>query len=191
MNRFRSSLQRPFHPLTTIRGFTLQEMLVSLCISGTLAGGGAGVWGAVQQNAITAAANDLVTHLALVRSEAITQNTRVTICPTVDRQACQPASSDYTAWQTGWLVYVDNNADGKPQVDEIVRLQNSVSNGIVIRSSRARGHVTYQPLGTAGGSTITFAVCSARDPSLARYVVVSNSGRARVAQTTTSNVKCG
>jgi len=157
------------HRFATIRGFTLQEMLVTLCISGALAGGSAGMWNVVQQNAITAAANDLVTHLALARNEAITKNKRIT---------------------SGWMVYVDENDNGKPDDGEIVRVQSEPTRGITIRSSRARSHVAYQPTGLSGGSTITMAICSERDPSLARYVIVSNVGRARVAQTTTSNLKC-
>jgi len=178
------------HRFATIRGFTLQEMLVTLCISGALAGGSAGMWNVVQQNAITAAANDLVTHLALARNEAITKNKRITVCPTGDQKSCLGADNDFTNWQSGWMVYVDENDNGKPDDGEIVRVQSEPTRGITIRSSRARSHVAYQPTGLSGGSTITMAICSERDPSLARYVIVSNVGRARVAQTTTSNLKC-
>lgn len=176
---------------SSLLGFTLQEMLVALCISGSLAGGSVGMWRAVQQNAVTAAANELVSHLALARSEAVRRNVRVTICPTADQKDCLKPDKDYAFWHQGWLLYADANGNGKPDAGEIVRLQTAASHGIVIRSSRARSRVTYQPLGMSGGSTITLAVCAERNPALARYVVVSNTGRARVAQTTTSSVKCG
>lgn len=189
MNRIGSKQSR--HLIAKTRGFTLQEVLVSLCISGTLAGGSAGMWNVFQKEAVTAAANDLVAHLALARSESITKNKHLTICPTDDQQSCLRSGNDFTDWHKGWLVYADKNNNGTPDSGEIVRVQGSITRGISIHSSRARSHVTYQPMGTAGGSTITFAVCSAHDPSLARYVIVSNSGRARVAPTTTSNVRCG
>ncbi|HEX9812138.1 MAG TPA: GspH/FimT family pseudopilin [Burkholderiales bacterium] len=188
MNRLGSN--RFPRPLAAFRGFTLQEMLVSLCISGTLVGGGAGMWNVFQQDAVTASANDLAAHLALARSESITTNEHLTLCPTDDQQSCLRPGDGFTDWHKGWLVYADKNHNGKPDGGEIVRVQGGVTRGIRIRSSRARSRVTYQPMGTAGGSTITFAVCGERDPSLARYVIVSNSGRARVAQTTTSNIKC-
>lgn len=189
MNRFGSKRSR--RPLAAVRGFTLQEMLVTLCISGTLVSGGAGMWNVVQQNAMTAAANDLVTHLALARTEAITKNKRITVCPTDDQQSCLKADGDYTNWQSGWMVYADENDNGKPDDGEIIRVQGEPTRGITIRSSRARTHVAYQPTGLSRGSTITMAICSERDPSLARYVIVSNTGRARVAQATTSDIKCG
>jgi type IV fimbrial biogenesis protein FimT len=178
-------------PSSSSLGFTLQEMLVTLCISGILAGGGMGMWRVVRQNTIIAAANNLVSHLALARSEAIGRNTRVVMCPTNDNQKCLKPSSDYTFWQAGWLIYADGNHNGKPDSIEIIRVHDGASGGIVIRSSRYRRRVTYQPLGTAGGSTITLAVCAAHDAALARYVIISIMGRARVAQNTNSSVKCG
>lgn len=191
MNPFNTARpSRPLREKSAVLGFTLQEMLVVLCISATLAGGGLGMWRAVQQNAVTAAANQLLSHLALARSEAIRRNIRITMCPTSDREECLKPDEE-THWQKGWLVYADGNGNGKPDAGEIVRLQTAVHRGIVIRSSRARSRVTYQPAGMAGGSTITFAVCSERDPATSRYVIVSNTGRARVALTTTSDIKCG
>lgn len=184
------SMPSALRALSSPRGFTLQEMLVTLCISGILAGGGVGMWNVVRENTIIAAANSLVSHLALARSQAIGRRTRVMMCPTSDGEKCLAPGSDYTYWQSGWLVYADGNGNGRPDTGEVIRLHAAAA-GIVIRSSRYRRRVTYQPMGTAGGSTITLALCGAHDPALARYVIVSISGRARVAQTTTSNVKCG
>lgn len=172
-------------------GFTLHEMLVSLLISSSLALGGISMWSMLQENELTVATNELVTHLALARSEAVTRPGRVRVCPSADQANCSKPDADYTFWQHGWLVYADENGDGKPQAAEIVRVHPGVSKRLVIRTSRARRGVIYQPIGTAGGSTITFAVCSARDSARGRYVTVSNSGRARVSRTTTSAVKCG
>jgi len=189
MNRIGArQLSRPFN---AFRGFTIQEMLVTLCISGTLAGGGAGMWHAVQQNAITVAANDLVTHLALARSEAITKNLRITVCPTENQSTCAQPDSDHTSWQKGWMIYADKNDNGHPDSDEIIRVQSGVSGGVLVNSSQARRRIVFQPTGMSGGSTITIAICGARDAAMSRYVIVSNTGRARVAQTTTSNMKCG
>ena len=189
MYRFRSPCRST--PPCGPRGFTLHEMLVCLLVSGSLATGGVAMWSIVQENALTVAANELMTHLALARSEAITQRYRVTLCPTTDGMNCAKAGADYTFWQHGWLVYRDKNVDRKPQAAEIVRVHPGAASRLVIRSSRARSSITYHPIGNAGGATITFAVCSPRDPVRARYVTVSNSGRARVSHTTTSNVTCG
>lgn len=172
------------------RGYTLQEMLVSLCISGSLATGGVSLWTVIQDNAMTAAANDVVTHLALARSEAIKRRALVKLCPSRDLNNCSEGEGDYTFWQYGWLVYADENHNGRPEAGEIVRAHTGTSRDFVIRTLRTRQVVTYQPIGTSGGSTTTFALCDARGPKYARYVTVSNGGRARVSRTTNSKVRC-
>jgi type IV fimbrial biogenesis protein FimT len=165
-------------------------MLVSLCISGSLGVGGVGVWDVVQESTKTAAANELVAHLAFARSEALKRHTRVKICPTADQRTCLNADARYTNWQSGWLVYCDDDKSGKPEVGEIIRRHSGTSNRLAIRTARARDQVTYQPSGAAGGSNLTFAFCDARGPKYARYVTINNTGRARVSRTTDSDMRC-
>ena len=172
------------------RGFTIQETLISLCISGSLTVGGAGAWDLLQENTKTAAANDLVAHLALARSEAVKRHARVKLCPSVDQRSCADAGADYTHWQNGWLVYVDENRNGKPEAGEILRVYAGTSKNLAIRTSRGREQVTYQPTGTSGGSNLTFAFCDSRGPKFARYVTINNSGRARVSRASDSDVRC-
>lgn len=177
-------------PPSRSRGFTLQEMLVALGISGSLTAGGVAMWSVVRDGAMTAAANDIAAHLALARSEAIKRHVPVKLCPSRDQTQCSGSDGAYTFWQYGWLVYADENRNGRPEAGEILRVHAGASGNIVIRTSRARSTATYQPFGTSGGSTITFAVCDSRDAVPPRYVIVSNGGRARVSRATTSAVQC-
>lgn len=177
-------------PLFPARGFTLQETLVSLLIGGTLVSGGAGLHTVVRESAKTAAANELMAHLALARSEAITRRTSVSMCPSRDRLTCLKPESGHTVWQHGWLLYADSNDNGKPEPAEILSVGQPLSGDLVVRTSRARRDVTYQPSGMAGGSTITFALCDARGAKFARYVTVNNTGRPRASRTTESNMRC-
>lgn len=177
-------------PSAMMRGFTLQESLVSLLIGGTLITGGSSFWSTLQESAKTAAANELVGHLNLARSEAVKRHTRVSMCPSKDQITCVATGGGFTSWQHGWLLYTDDNHNGKPEPQEILRVQQVQTGGLIIRTSAARQQVSYQPTGLAGGSTITFALCDSRGTKSARYVVVSNTGRARVARTSDSNVKC-
>jgi len=171
-------------------GVTVHELLIAMSIAGAVALTGAGLSRIGQETAITTAANELVAHLALARSEAIKRRVAVRMCPTTDGAECLADGGDYTLWQHGWLVYADADANGRPDPAEILRLHAGTGDRVLIRTSRSRPAVSYQPTGTAGGSTITFAVCDARDPERARYVTISNTGRARVSRTTTSNVRC-
>lgn len=173
-----------------MRGFTLQEVLVSLLIGGTVITGGSTLWGVLQESAKTAAANDLVAHLHLARSEAVKRQVRVNICASNDQSSCAVPSADHTSWHHGWVVYADTNRNGRLDADELLRVHRPLGRSLVIHTSAARHQIGYQPTGTSGGSTVTFALCDARGSKFARYVIVSNSGRARVARKSSSTVQC-
>lgn len=171
------------------RGFTLIELCICLAVVAVLAGLAGGAWKLAREAAMTAATNELLAHLALARSEAIKRGARVMMCASRDRRACLRPKGGHTPWHDGWLVYADSNGNSEPEPDEIVRAYPGTE-GFAIRSSRYRRRITYQPLGTAGGSTITFAVCADDEPGWARYVTISNTGRARVSRTTASSMRC-
>ncbi|MFL6622685.1 MAG: GspH/FimT family pseudopilin [Sulfurifustaceae bacterium] len=172
------------------RGFTLHEMLITLLVAGVLSSASAGVYAMLQENHKTVAANELVAHLNLARSEAIKRRAHVRICASKDQSTCVEPDADFAHWQYGWLIYADANDNGEPEPAEIIRVQPSLGSGFVIRTARSRNEITYQPMGTSAGSPATFAVCDARGPKYARYVTISNTGRARISRTTTSNVRC-
>lgn len=184
-------MRRETHRLPVmIRGFTVQEALVCLLIGGTVIAGGASVWGLLEDSAKSAAANDLVAHLSLARSEALKRQTRVNICASKDLSSCADPSADLASWHHGWVVYVDRNRNGKIDTDEILSVHPAVNRRLVIHTSAARHQIGYQPTGAAGGSTVTFALCDVRGTKFARYVIVSNSGRARVTRKSDSTVRC-
>lgn len=171
------------------RGFTLLELCLCLIILAALTGLARGAWQLTRETAMTAATNELMAHLALARSEAIKRGVRVMMCASRDRRTCLRPTGDHTPWQQGWLVYVDLNGNSEPDPAETLR-GHAGTKGFAIRSSRYRRRIAYQPLGTAGGSTITFAVCAQDRPGWARYVTISNTGRARVSRTTESTMAC-
>lgn len=180
----------PRHQQPFAGGFTLQEMLVTLAISSTLVTGGASFHATLNESRKTAAVNELMAHLSLARSEAITRRIRVSVCPSKDQLTCLAPEAKHAFWQHGWLLYTDTNANRRPEPAEIVAARQGFARDLVIRTARARDDVTYQPTGTTGGATITFALCDARGPKFARYVTVNNTGRARVSRTTDSAVRC-
>lgn len=183
MSRFSSSRRQA-------RGFTLQESLISLLIGGSLVGGGVTLHTFVRENTQISAANKLVAHLNFARSEAIKRHTSVTMCPSVSRATCLGARGGTTSWHHGWLIFVDTNRNGAPDSEEILRQYHDEDRGLTIKTSTGRDEIIYHPTGTTGGSNLTFALCDPRGTVKARYVTVSNSGRARVSRTTTSTLRC-
>lgn len=164
--------------------------MITLAIGGTVSTGAVSLTRLAQDTALTSTANDLVAHINLARSEAITRHVDTIVCPSKNATTCAAPNASDTRWEKGWLVYVDENGNREPEPREVVRVHADAGTGIAIKSSRYRDQIVYQPLGTAGGSTITLAICSTRGPNNARYVTISNTGRARISRTTTSTMRC-
>ncbi len=170
-------------------GFTLYEMLLTLAISGVITTTAVGLHGIVQETTLTTQVNEMMTHLALARSEAIKRGTEVVVCPSADGQQCQHAAEGNTWWHAGFLIYVDSDGNGKRAADEpIIAVRAGAGRRIEVKSSSARPKVIYRPSGSAGGTDMTIAFCDQSRPR-SRYIVLSNVGRPRVSDSPPRNSK--
>jgi type IV fimbrial biogenesis protein FimT len=98
-------------------GFTVVEVSVSLGILAVgLAQAVPSMQGLIANNQVTAASNSLVVGLNQARSSAITMGQDITICPSSDASSCS-----MNAWQDGWIVFDDANANGVADAGEIIR----------------------------------------------------------------------
>lgn len=165
-------------------GFSLYELTVTLAVVGVLLGTGVPLMRAATQSArLTTAVNGLVTALHLARSTAITRAVPVSLCPSTDGQFCDPRDGPLLRWQGGWLVFVNADAKGeRDPSDELLRMFDGGGGDLAILASARRPRVTYRATGLAPATNLTFSFCDTRGPDAARTVIVSNSGRPRVAQ---------
>lgn len=91
-------------------GVTLIELLVILSISAVLLGIAIPAFsGLIQSQRLTTSANALFMAVNLARSEAIHRGRRVDLVPLDARQ-----------WSSGWLVFVDENSNQRPDKGEHV-----------------------------------------------------------------------
>ena len=167
------------------RGFSLIELMLGLVIFGFLFAivpPAYRDWIASQQ--LANHAHFMVNTLELARSEAIKQGYRVNVCKTRDGRAC----ADDGGWETGWLVFVDENRNGNVDPDEqILRREGPARDEITVRGNRpVEDYVSYTSLGHArllnGALQMgTFIVCKPGQKAL--HVVLANSGRLRIEKT--------
>ena len=162
------------------RGFSLYDLLTTLTVVGVVTASGAGFMNIVHSTAQTAEINTLIAHLNLTRSEAVKRGQDVVLCPSTDGRSCD-RPQDPTWWHRGMLLFVDRDGDRQPDTGApVIRAHQLSTAALQIKTPSGRPRVVYQPNGVASGTNLTFTLCDPRGTSSARYVIVSNTGRARV-----------
>ncbi len=172
-------------------GFTLQELLTTLTVVAAMASLAAPpLQQLIAKNRQSTAMNTFIAALYTTRSEAMKRGARAVLCPSRNGRDCADSGNDETVWSEGYLVFVDQNGNHERDSDEeIVRVFDRV-HGIRIRSSQYREYVSYQPNGLARGTNATFQFCSERSAIPIRSLVMSNTGRVRVAPPATTPSTC-
>jgi type IV fimbrial biogenesis protein FimT len=125
---------------------------------------------------ITSQTNDFVLAMASAKSEAVKRGVNVTVCPRNTNTACLAS----TTWDTGWLVFVDNDGGGTVNgADVILQVRAPLEGSNTLRAG-ARQRVTFQNTGFSPVSNDTFRLCDTRGLQEARAIIISAQGRARV-----------
>jgi type IV fimbrial biogenesis protein FimT len=166
-----------------VQGYSLLELLVTLAlVTVLLALGVPGLRTLALDARRTTDVNAFVTAIQLARSESAKRGRAVVLCHTADGVVCAGARQPY---ELGWMVFVDTDDSSPPRRDgdeELLLHYLPVTEG-TIRSNRA--HYVFRPYyRRSTNGTVVF--CDLRGPSAARAVVVSYTGRPRVAGTTAS-----
>jgi type IV fimbrial biogenesis protein FimT len=136
----------------------------------------------------TSAVHGVIHGLFLARSEAIKRGQVVSICKSMDGNSCAAKGA---RWEGGWIVFANTDRDDLPVRDpnEPVLLVNAGWPGGAIDSNRdAYSFRAYQQAVVNG--TIVF--CDRRGSAHARAIIISHTGRPRVAQRDSNNrpLKC-
>lgn len=157
-------------------GFTVLELMVTLSIASILlVAGGPALRTFSENQQMKAALNSLQNDLLKGRSEAVYRNARIVACPGTPEQGCA-GSND---WSSGWIVFLDENADRQMQQQETLVRRGHGPENLVIRSSSGRTDIRFFPDGSAPGSNGSITFCGTGGPDRARKLVISNLGRIR------------
>jgi type IV fimbrial biogenesis protein FimT len=174
----RTGAVRPRRKVGREAGLSALELLATLGVAAVLAGLAVPGFAAFRRSAgVSSAANELVWALHLARSSAVTRGQPVTVCLSKDDLACLTTSEGAA---DGWLVF---EAAG-----QAVAVQSAPSGPILHRFrlpdavavQGSRPAVTFWPVARAG-ATSTFEICDLERRTPGRSIVVSQTGRPRVA----------
>lgn len=173
-------------------GFTLIELIVTVSLAGILMAVAIPSFvEAIKSNRLTTQTNEFMAALNLARSEAIKRGVQVTI---------QRKGSTSGAWEEGWRMFVDSdanetfsddadanlcetNADGSPSEDCLLKTYPALT-GVTLRTEGTSTYKDYAAYAASGlgqnGTGETFRLCHGADISLSREIILISTGRARV-----------
>lgn len=147
-------------------GFTLVELLVTIMVGAILLTLAVPAFQSFLGNDRQwTTANSLVMSLNAARSEAIKQDTGVSVCPTANGTTCSTTSP----WAHGWIVL--SSAPGATPVLTVPALASGTS----LTEASGLTAITFLPSGMVTAPA-SFTLCDARGASYARFVQVTLTG---------------
>lgn len=170
------------------QGFTVLEALTVMAVTCLmLAIGVPALQSLVRDAAMTTSVNDLVRALHAARRAANARGINVVVCASDGAGRCLYEMD----WQRGWVSYADyaSGTGGQPDAGDLVLAAREVGSDLKITANRQAFRFTPFTRRDTNGS-ISF--CDQRGRRYARLVVVSPTGRPRLASSeeTQSRVKC-
>jgi type IV fimbrial biogenesis protein FimT len=165
------------------QGFTLPELMVAIALASTLAAWSMPTFREARLDAArTREVNQFVQAVHFARSEALKRNGVVSLCPSLDGRRCAGAG---TSWDRGWIAFANLDRDAPPARDDEEELLRAYAGWDTGRIVANRDSLSFRAFGQSG-VTATFAYCDARGSAAARAVIISQTGRPRVSDRSSS-----
>lgn len=163
-------------------GYSLYELLMTTVLIAMLLVVGIPSFSSMMARSQQRVEIDALFHAVhLARKESIMRRKVVSLCPSNDGERCAPGMD----WSAGWLMFENKDRDSPPLIDvgEPVLQRHRVAENVTIRANRRGFTLRATFLRATNG---TFVFCDVGDRISPRALVVSYTGRPRVALTKTS-----
>jgi len=164
-------------------GLTLVETMATLAVAAVLLTAAVPpMQDFITRNRMSTEVNNFVASMYLARSEAVKRLQDVMICAGDETTGC----SGSTDWESGWIVFADiDNSNSYTTGDPVLQQNTALPNRFrIIGGSHTMA--TFKPTGQTAGSNGTFKFCDTGDIAKTRKVVLSNEGRVRIEQLSTT-----
>lgn len=172
-------------------GVSMAELLVVLALAGILAGAAMPSFHeTLRRQRLRTATNDLLAAIDLTRSQAIARGGKVLMAP------LEPAATD---WRHGWVVFVDQNGNRRPDAGELLIYRHGpIAEGITVSSrfssGAAQSYLAYNGAGRACSAGNSLAarwgtLSLAQDKEM-RNIKINMLGRVRVCDPAQDRANC-
>lgn len=163
-------------------GITLIETMVTIAIAAILMSLAVPSFMSLfNRSRVANAANTFISDIYYARSEAIKRSTPVVICMSNDQASCTGAAGNVSnpGWTSGWIIFVDSNADGTLNAGEpVIRVQGALNLSTTFVGGGAQTQFAFNAQGSLttaiGGDTVH--VCTTKDLTLSRAIQINASG---------------
>ncbi|MFS2139397.1 GspH/FimT family pseudopilin [Duganella sp. Dugasp56] len=176
---------------STRRGYSLTELLIVLGLAGILLAVAVPSYvGVLRRQQLRIAVNDLVAAINLTRSHAVARGGKVLLVP------LDPSGS---SWREGWVVFVDENNNRRPDAGELLLFQHGpleegISVASVFSSSATPAYLAYNSAGracSAGNSLAArWGTLSLVQGDSTRNIKINMLGRVRVCDPAVDGASC-
>lgn len=163
------------------RGYSLYELLMTTVLIAMLLAAGIPSFSSMTARHRQRAEIDALFHAVhLARKESVMRRKVVSICPSTGGDTCTPGKD----WSDGWLMFENSDRDSPPRIDagEPILQRHKVDKRVEIHANRHGFTLRATFLRATNG---TLLVCDREDRIPARALVISYTGRPRVASTNT------
>ena len=170
-------------------GFTVIELMITLALAALIVTLGVPTYqGLVERSQLTSNINNLISSLALARSEAIKRKQRVVLCASNNGSTCT-----FTGYEFGWIVYVETvvpNSNRDVNNEELLWVGERLPNNMTLRGTGPFGNsIQYLASGrSGGGSSGSVRLCKDDSVNKARMLTIITSGRVHLAKNNSSGV---
>ena len=174
-------------PARGAAGFTIIELMIVMVILGALITIAApSLRTMIVGNAVRSVTGDLLSDIAMSRSEASKRSQRVVLCASTNQNTCTGASS----WALGWISFVDADNNGQRDTvganEPLLRVKEAAPTSVQVNTSPAGvSNIRFRSIGVIDAAK-TITLCPAQTGSGAngRTITVNALGRVQTVTVT-------